>query len=93
MERQKIINDLKEWQGKDKEKRAFILILAEQIYEDNIKGKSVVQGYKHITCAALADAMRNMPGLFNDASRFALVNTILKGKEEKTDKDTNADIN
>ena len=93
MERQKIINDLLEWQGKDEEKRAFILILAEQSDEYNIQGSSSVKGKKVITCAALADAMRNMPDLFKDASRFALVNTILKEKEGKTDKDTNADIN
>ena len=93
MERQKIINDLKEWQGKDEEKRAFILILAEQSDEDNIQVNSAVKGNKQITCAALAEAIRNMPDLFQDASRVALVATSLKGKEGKTDKDTNADIN
>ena len=93
MERQKIINDLKEWQGKDEEKRAFILIISQRIDEDNIEGISVVQGNKQITCAALADAIKNMPDLFRDASRLALVNTILKEKYGKTDKDTNADIN
>ena len=93
MEQQKIINDLKEWQGKDEEKRAFILILAEQSDEDDIEGNAVVQGKKQITCVALADAIRNVPDLFKDASRLALVNTILKGKEVKTYKDTNAHIN
>ena len=93
MERTKIIDDLKEWQGKDEEKRAFILIIAEQSDEDDIEGNAVVQGNKKITCAALADVIRNVPNLFKDASRLALVNTILKGKEGKTDKDTNAHIN
>ena len=46
MERQKIINDLQEWQGKDEEKRAFILILAEQSDEYNIQGSSSVKGKK-----------------------------------------------
>ena len=91
MEQQKIINDLKEWQGKDDEKRAFILIISERSNEDNIEGNAVVQGKKQITCATLVEAMRNMPDLFRDA--VALLASILKAKEGKTDKDTNADIN
>ena len=93
MERQKIINDLQEWQGKDEEKRAFILIISEQIDEDNIQVNSAVKGNKQITCAALAEAIRNMPDSFKDALRLALIASILKEKEGKTDKDTNADIN
>ena len=93
MERQKIINDLKEWQGKDEEKRAFILIISEQSDEDKIEVNSVVQGNKQITCASLAEAIRNMPDSFKDALRLALIASILKEKEGKTDKDTNADIN
>ena len=93
MEIQKIINDLQEWQGKDEEKRGFILIISEQIDEDNIEGYSVVQGKKQITCATLAEAIRDMPDLFIDALRLAFVASILKEKEVEKDKDTNADIN
>lgn len=93
MEQQKIINDLKEWQGKDEEKRAFILIISERSDEDNIEGNAVIQGKKQITCAALVEAVRNMPDLFKDVMKLALIDSILKAKEGKTDKDTNADIN
>ena len=93
MEQQKIINDLKEWQGKDEEKRAFILIISERSDEGNIEGNAVVQGKKQITCAALVEAIRNMPDLFRDASRLVALRSILKEEEKETDKDTNADIN
>lgn len=93
MERQKIINDLQEWQGKDEEKRAFILIISGQSDEDKTEGYVAVQGNKQIIGASLAATIRNMPDLFKDASRLALNASILKEKEGKTDKDTNADIN
>lgn len=92
MEQQKIINDLKEWQGKDEEKRAFILIISERSDEDNIEGNLVVQGNKKINCASLAEVIRNKPDLFIDATSI-LIDSTLKEKEGKTDKDTNADIN
>ena len=93
MERQKIINDLIEWQEKDEENRAFILIISERRDEDNIEGNAVVQGKKQITCAALVEAIRNMPDLFRDASRLVALRSILKEEEKETDKDTNAVIN
>lgn len=93
MEQQKIINDLKEWQGKDEEKRAFILIISERSDEDNIEGNAVVQGKKQITCAALVEAIRNMPDLFKDVMKLVALRSILKEEEEEKDKNTNADIN
>lgn len=92
MERQKIINDLQEWQGKDEEKRGFILIISEQIDEDNIKSKLSTYGPKPMLCISLVKAIERTK-LFKYASRLALISSILKEKEGKTDKDTNADIN
>ena len=96
MERQKIINDLQEWQSKDEEKRAFILIISEQIDGDNIKSKLSTYGPKPMLCISLAKAIERTK-LFRDAVRSMLIGSILKEEEEEeeeeTDKDTNADIN
>lgn len=91
MERKKIINDLKEWQGKDEENRAFILIISGQSDEDKTEGYVAVQGNKQIIGASLAATIIEKTELFEDALRI-LSPSIFKEVVE-TDKDTNADIN
>ena len=92
MERQKIINDLIEWQEKDEENRAYILIISERIDEDNVKSKLSTQGTEPMICISLAKAIERTK-VFKDAMKLVPLASILKEKEGETDKDTNADIN
>ena len=88
MEKQELINALQEWRGKDNEKRAYVLVIAERVSEDAQASDIIINGNRGGIIVSLSEFIKREPNLFQDAALYGAM-TVQK-EREKTDKDANA---
>ena len=85
MEQQELINALKAWRGKDKENRAYVLVIAERISEDTQSSDIIINGNRGGIIVSLSEFIKQEPNLFQEAALYGAM-TVMK-EREKTDKD------
>ena len=88
MEKQELINALKEWRGKDEENRAYVLVLAERVSEDEQASDIIINGNRGGIIVSLSEFIKREPTLFQEAALYGAM-TVMK-EREKTDKGANA---